>query len=893
MLVDPGRSAPGNIASRWTWSADVGPDPTRRQEHYIKNVEDLNMKNTGYAFGAVVAALLLSPLTAPVALAQETDASGLEEIVVLGSRRQDSSAEDLPVPVSVISGDDFLNQGTPDIVDQLARLVPSYNVNQQPISDAATLVRPANLRGLPPDSTLVLVNGKRRHRAAVITFLGGGVNDGSQGPDISAIPSIALKRVEVLHDGAAAQYGSDAIAGVINFVLKDAPEGGSVEARWGQFYEGDGDTFNVAANVGLPLTEAGFANFSFEYKEANPTSRSVQRGDAQGLIAAGNTAVRTPYAQIWGAPEFRYDYKFFGNVGIELGNGSEAYAFGNYAEREVEGGFFFRNPNNRGGIFDGPVLEDGTHTIKVADLSADGMSGNCPVVRIADNAPDAAALAAVAANPNCFAFNERFPGGFTPQFGGVMTDYSFALGTRGETAGGWFYDLSAVFGENSVDFFMKNTINPQLARQETNIPTQYRPGSYTEQDRTFNLDVSRPFDMGAFSSPVNVAFGAEYREEEFEIEAGGVNAWFVDDSLAAQGFGIGSNGFPGFSPRIAGKSSGHSWAAYLDVETNITDNFLLNGAVRYEDHENFGDTIDGKVSARVDLTDAVALRGSASTGFRVPTVGQASVRNVTTAFTGGVLADEATLPPTNPISAQKGGVPLTPEESVNFTGGVVLSLADLSVTLDYYHIEVQDRIALTSTQALTAADISALLAQGVSDASSYSGVRFFTNDFDTTTQGIDLVATYPVAMMGGETLFSFTGNWTDTKVDAFNPDIIGATRVRQLEEAIPDIRFSLSASHQRGPWRFLARGYHYGGFYEAHVNAGSLPINAKSRWFMDLEGAYTFNDAVTIVAGAQNLFDEYPTANPWEGIVGARYPESSPYGFNGGFYYMRAIWQFN
>ena len=884
----------GKIASRWVWSADFGNVQRGGGKNAtFKSMEDLSMKNTSYALGAVMAGLLLSPPTAPVAPAQDADASGLEEIVVLGSRRQDSSAEDLPVPVSVISGDDFLNQGTTDIVDQLARLVPSYNVNQQPISDAATFIRPANLRGLPPDATLVLVNGKRRHRAAVITFLGGGVNDGSQGPDISAIPSIALKRVEVLHDGASAQYGSDAIAGVINFVLKDAPEGGSVEARWGQFYEGDGDTFNVAANVGLPLTDAGFANFSFEYKEADPTSRSVQRGDAIGLIDAGNTAVRTPYAQIWGAPEFRYDYKFFGNVGIELGNGSEAYAFGNYAEREVEGGFFFRNPNTRPAIFDGPVLADGTHTIKVADLSADGMSGNCPVVRIVDNAPDPAALAAVAADPNCFAFNERFPGGFTPQFGGVMTDYSFALGTRGETAGGWFYDLSAVFGENSIDFFMKNTINPQLARQETNIPTEYRPGTYREQDHTFNLDISRPLDIGAFSSPVNVAFGAEYREEEFKIEAGGVNSWFLDERLTRQGFGVGSNGFSGFNPRAAGKNSRHSWAAYLELETNITDNFLLNGAVRYEDYENFGDTIDGKVSARLQVTDALAIRGSASTGFRVPTVGQANVRNVTTAFTNGVLADEATLPPTNPISAQKGGVPLTPEESVNFTGGVVLSLADLSVTLDYYHIEVQDRIALTSTLPLSPADIQALLAQGVSDATSYSGVRFFSNEFDTTTQGIDIAATYPVAMLGGETVFSFTGNWTDTKVDKSNPDIIGATRVLQLEEAIPDVRFSLSASHQRGPWRFLARGYHYGGFYEAHVNAGSLPINAKSRWFMDLEGAYTFNDSVTIVAGAQNLFDEYPTANPWDFVVGAKYPESSPYGFNGGFYYMRAIWKFN
>ncbi len=855
------------------------------------------MKNARYRYlaYALLSGLLLPPVAVPEARAQEAEVMELEEIAVIGTRRQGGrSVIDSPVPVDMISGDEFLNQGTTDLVSQLTTLIPSYNANQQPISDAATLVRPANLRGLSPDSTLVLVNGKRRHRAAVISFLGGGVSDGSQGADLSVIPAIALDRVEVLHDGAAAQYGSDAIAGVLNFVLKDDPDGGSVEARWGQFYEGDGDTFNVAANVGVPLTEAGFANFSFEYKEADPTVRSVQRGDAQGLIDAGNTDVRTPYAQVWGAPEFRYDYKFFGNVGLELGNGSEVYAFGNYAEREVEGGFFFRNPNTRGGIFRGEPTADGTPTIRVADLSTDGMSGNCPIVRVANNAPDPAALAAVAANPNCFAFNERFPGGFTPQFGGVVTDYSFALGVRGELAEAWFYDLSAVFGRNDVGFFMKNTINPQLARLETDIPTEYRPGDYTETERIFNLDISRPFDLAALESPLNVAFGLEYRTEEFEIKAGEPNAWFVDPLLAAQGFGVGSNGFPGFAPRVAGKNDRHSWAGYLDLEANVTENVLLNGAVRYEDYENFGDTLDGKVAARWQIADPVALRGAFSTGFRVPTVGQANVRNVTTAFTGGILADEATLPPTNPIAAQKGGEPLTPEESVNITAGIVLALGDLDVTLDYYHIDMDDRIALTSTQPLTAVDIAALLAQGVTDATSFTGVRFFTNDFDTTTRGLDLVATYPLTWAsGGNTLISFTGNWTDTEVDKFNPDVIDPVRVRQLEDALPEFRFALTANHTWGPWRFLVRGQYYDDFFEAHVNSANFIINASSRWFVDAEAAYTFNDTITLVAGAQNLLDEFPTRNPHATLVGASYPESSPYGFNGGFYYMRAIWSFD
>lgn len=311
--------------------------------------------------------LLIAVLVLPVppswgqeAGEKDEEITVLDPVVVLGSRVPGRSAQDSPVPVDVIEGTTFRNYGVRDMDSLLSQTVPSYNVNQQPISDAATLVRPANLRGLPPDSTLILVNGKRRHRASIITFLGGGISDGSQAPDLAPIPAIALKRVEVLRDGAAAQYGSDAVAGVMNFVLKDAPDSGTVETRWGQFYEGDGDTYSIAANIGLPipipptLVESSFANFSFEYGQADPTSRSVQRDDAQGLINAGNNAVRQPAAQIWGAPEFHYNYKLFGNLGLDLGK-SEVYAFGNYAQRKVEGGFFFRNPHTRGGVFNEPL----------------------------------------------------------------------------------------------------------------------------------------------------------------------------------------------------------------------------------------------------------------------------------------------------------------------------------------------------------------------------------------------------------------------------------------------------------------------------------------------------------------------------------------------------------
>ena len=835
--------------------------------------------------------------------ATEQQVVGLESLKVIGSRLQGRSAQDSLVPVDIIQGADLQTYGIRDMDSLLSATVPSYNVNRQPISDASTLVRPANLRGLPPDSTLVLVNGKRRHRASVVHLFGGfGISDGSHGPDISVIPAIALDRIEVLRDGAAAQYGSDTIAGILNFKLREDREGLTVQTSYGQNYHGDGDKVNVAANLGLPLTDNGFANFSFEFTNADETSRSVQRGDALDLIEAGNTEVRQPAAQIWGAPEVRYDYKFFGNLGLDLEDlNSRLYAFGNYAERKVEGGFFFRNPNTRGGIF------DGGENLLVADLSDDRRG--CPPIAKNPAADYATALAGLPAH--CFAFNERFPGGFTPRFGGYVQDWSIAFGLRGEVESayallnGWYYDASASFGHNSVDFFMHNTINPQLAAMRTNIPTSYKPGGYREFDKVFNLDISRPFDVGLFYSALNFAFGLEYREEEFEIKAGGKNSWHIDDSpngLARQGFGIGSNGFQGFRADTAGTFNRGSYAGYLDLEAEVIKNLTIGLAGRYEDHEEVGDTLNGKASARWQLLEAVALRGSVSSGFRAPTVGQANLEVVSTNFAGGRLVDEATLPPDHPISVLKGGKGLEPEKSVNYSVGTVFSLGNLNVTVDYYRIKVQDRIAQSSSLPLTASDTAILLARGVS-AVPGSKARFFTNAFDTTTQGVDMVATYPLETVAGETLFTLVGNWNDTKVDSRNPEIINNTRVLQLEENLPEFRFSLTADHRYGPWRFLTRLHFYDSFFEAHITDTdangnpTMPIDAGERWLVDAELSYTFMnlpvmESATVAFGAENLFDQYPARNPHTRILGAKYPHSSSYGFNGGFYYLRAGFEF-
>ena len=857
-------------------------------------------------------ALLLCLLAMPIQQSVAQEAAGqdqevvtLEEVLVTGSRVIGRSAVDSPVPVDVLEGKNFTNYGVTDMNSLLRASVPSYNVSQQPISDAGTLVRPANLRGMPPDSVLILLNGKRRHRSSIITFLGTGNTQGSHAPDLASIPAIALKRVEVLRDGAAAQYGSDAVAGVMNFILKDAPEGGRVETRWGQFYQGDGDALSIAGNLGVPLPlpfiQSGFANFSFDYRNADPTVRSVQRKDAQMLIDAGNTHVRQPYTGVWGQPEVHHDYKFFGNLGMDFGS-SEIYAFGNYAERKVEGGFYYRNPNSRDGVFD---LRDNPGEVLVADLTG---GGNCPPV------PEhpAADYSNVSLPENCSIFNQGFPGGFTPTFGGTVRDLSAAVGIRGtvSSANGWFdnwhYDLSAVFGQHSTDFFMTNTINPQLiAKPEynvSNIPTNYNPGSYTETDRVFNLDLSRPLDTNMFYSPLNLALGFEYRTEAFEVEAGDENSWYADErvgGLVDQNFGIGSNGFRGFHPNIAGENDRGSYATYVDLETNVTKDVLIGVAGRYEDYETFGDTLNGKASTRWQATDNVALRGSVSTGFRAPTVGQANVRNVTTEFFNGALTDVLTVPASSLEGEVLGAPPLKPEKSVNLSLGTVINVTALSVTIDYYHSKVRDRITQTSSAPLSDAQKDALAAIDPQHGA-VKLARYFTNAFDTTTQGIDLVATLPMKMAGGDNLFTLAANWNQTEITRYNQEVVYDRKRIQWERNLPNYRFTLSSDYRRDAWRLLARLHYYGPFTEFTTDNDNLRLDAEARQLVDVEASYGFKNGIIVATGAENLFNTYPSRTRNEFLngrnvstsAGLKYAETSPFGFNGGFYYFRASYAF-
>jgi len=933
---------------------------------------------------AVAVAMIATGGVTTPSFAQSEEA--IEEIITIGTRREARSAADTIAPVDVISANDIKDQAGTDISDLIRTVVPSYQVNTQPISDAATLVRPANLRGLSPDNTLVLLNGKRRHRAAVISFLGGGISDGAHGPDIGIFPTIGLKQVEVLRDGASSQYGADAIAGVMNFTLRDNSEGGSIEVKWGSTYEGDGDNMRIGLNQGFALGDEGFLNVSAEFAESDGTFRSVQRDDAAALIAAGNTAVASQnvntvteeVVQYWGAPEVNDDIKLFINSAFKISENVEGYAFGNYAERNVEGGFFFRNPTNRGGVFNGPLVrQDSSNafgfstipgvsvssfgalnspdptdadavqasmsslaaiaaaglspsdlfdSVSVGDLSGDSR-GDCPAgIPLTEGGGlvvNSAVLAQVSADANCFSFVELFPGGFTPRFGGDLEDTSIVLGFRGELANGLAYDVSYGYGRNEAAFFIRNTINASLG---PNTPTSFNPGTYTQTDTNFNIDLNYSLPVDGFASDLNIAGGFEYREEEFDIQAGDPASFQIGPLAAAssafpagQGFSSSSNGFGGFTRST--NDTQDNVAVYVDLEADVTDALTLQAAVRYEDFNTFGDTTNFKLGGLFRASDTTVLRATYSTGFHAPTTGQANVTNVTTQAVSGVLVDQGTLPLSSAagqfVNNELGGrFTLGPEDATNFSIGAGFELGSVSLTVDYFNIEVDDRIAITDQQdfrglltgvavrsgvaipdgAQTSQILNSLNAAGVLNSADFAGSEdlvsfgFFANDFDTKTEGIDIVASTPLELGSGSTTLSLALNYTDTEVT--REGNLSDTRRRQLEENLPNWKGNLSLRHTTDKWRGLARVNYHSDYFEAHLDSGDFSIEPGSEITVDVEYGYNFNDNIELVAGVANLFDSLPDENAFSGVAGSRFPATAPFGFSGGQYYLRAKYDF-
>ena len=846
-----------------------------------------------------------------------------ESVVVVGSRAEPRSVIESTVPVDVIRTNELASQGSRDLASQLRTVVPSFNINTQPISDAATVVRPANLRNLAPDHTLVLVNGKRRHRAAVITWLGNGIADGSQGPDISVIPSIAIRQVEVLRDGAAAQYGSDAIAGVLNFQLKDDPSGGSFEIQTGAFLDnnpgnpstcgdgiigdikhscngigGHGRTFSVAGNVGVPLGENGFGNFSMEYGTADPTNRAIQRDDASAVIGAGNANVRDT-AQVWGSPRVDHDFKLFANFGHLFNDTYQLYGHGNYLSRKVTGGFYFRNPHTRGGVFRGPVV-DGNRTLLVGDRvwaataptskepppGREPGAGGCPIIPIIDNVPDASALAAVEADPDCFTLFSRFPGGFTPQFGGDLIDYSLVGGLRGFAKNGFTWDASASIGVSEIDQFIFDTVNASVG---SDTPTSFRPGIYKQEETNLNFDVSYPV-----SDLVHFAAGAEWRREEFTIGAGDPLSWEIGP-YAAQGFSSGSNGFNGYrGDTTAGVWDRTNIAVYGDVEFSDAGRWTLGTALRFENFNDFGSTVNGKISGRVKLNDLAALRAAFSTGFRAPTPGQQNAFNVTTAFIGGQLTNQGVVPATSAVAMARGGGQLQPEKSRNYSAGIVLAEGPFTFTADFFRVDIDDRVALAQEISLTEDEIETLLAEGIPEARNFPVFRFFLNDFATTTQGIDLIST----LVQGRTTFSAVFNYTDTQVKDVESSVIDQFRITTLERGLPNTRWSFSVNHDARRWNLMGRLNYFGQFWDSEDgrNAADLGVVTDSwlypsyagRALLDLELGIPLGENVAVAVGGENVLNTYPEVNDYGSMtVGNHYGQFSPFGFNGANFYVR------
>jgi iron complex outermembrane receptor protein len=628
----------------------------------------------------------------------------------------------------------------------------------------------------------------------------------------------------------------------------------------------------------MPLGQDGFVTTSFQIRQADDTSRSAQRPDAAALIAAGNTAVANP-AQIWGAPKIDDDVTFFMNSGVTNSDGSESYMFGNYSERDVDGGFYYRNPDGRDGVF-----TSGDFRL-VGDID-----GTCAYATPGTVDPaDYALRDTIMADASCFLMNQIAPGGYTPRFIGTITDTSLTIGRRGDISSGmlngYSYDVSGSVGRNEADFGLNNTVNPSMG---PDTPRNFTTGSYIELEKTFNFDLTKQVDS------MTIAYGAEWREETFEVISGEEASWKAG-KYALQGFNVGSHGFAGFSPDSQGSFTRRSYGLYADIEKQVSDELLVGGAFRYEDYSSFGDTNDFKLKAMYQVNDNVSLRASTSTGFRAPTQGQVNVVNTQTTLVDGQLTQAQTLP-----GFKLGAGQLKPEEASNTSFGIVYNQGALSLTADFFSIELEDRVALTSNAAPTVAQVTAMGAAGIPNPELIGQVNYFTNDFDTETTGYDLVAVYSTVLMGADSNISAAWNHTETEVTNSGA-VTGASKIKRLEEGLPEDRMTITLDQT---WSdkvsTFVRANMYGEYYAVH--ADWFGTNSDTEWTVDASVNYQVNDNFNVSAGVQNLFDteglkiDGSAGAIGEGVpgnvLGGIYYETSPYGIEGAFWYVSAGYNF-
>lgn len=808
------------------------------------------------------------------------DLRSIEEVVVIGSRaRIESRADELPVPVDLHDGLDVERTGELDLGAALAKLAPSFNYTRLSVGDGA-LLNAATLRGLAPDQTLVLINGKRRHSMAWLRVLDGVIGYGTGGTDLRAIPSAAVARVEVLRDGAAAQYGSDAIAGVINLALKETT-GGEVTVHGGRTADAEGGRLGVTFNGGIALAGDGFLNVTAEWYDSEAIMRNGGNG---GLDPRYQDELIT-----FSSPSHGGRLLFF-NAALPVGDAAEFYAFGGLSSREGRSTGAYRFRYNY------------WHGIRTGDETWDFVL------------------------PNFINFHERnthpvYPNGFLPYEESVIDDQSIAVGWR-SPVGAWDVDASLNYGRNTFDFSVSDSINASIGAQfvadnpgasiaqivANAGPTAGHSGSIEFDQLTFNVDVRRNFDARAVTA---LAAGLERRGESYRQIAGDLAAWAcgiphradfrafavgpdgtpLEGTVAACGF----QGYPGYGPRNAALSVGDrdSLAAYLDLESAPTDALSLGAALRVEDYSDAGAQTTGKVTARLDLTDTLALRGALSTGFRAPSLSQRRFNSILFVGSEQGLTTTFSANEGHPISRAFGVDALEHETSRNASAGIVLRSADdrARLTVDFYRTDVDDRVV--RSQGLGCTGIPACATEQVATAA------FFFNGVDTSTQGFDVAARWGAAFAGGYLWLSANAHVNETEITGRNlparapaglsfGDYYGGWGAAVLERGQPQSQANVAADWQRGDWGALLRVNHFGDTVQHPLDTGEIAADA-ARTF-DLEARFE-SRSLRGAVGVNNLLDELPTELPKTHLSnvlwGIRYPTDTPFGLAGRFAYFR------
>jgi iron complex outermembrane receptor protein len=767
-------------------------------------------------------------------------AKQLQQVVVTGTRSTDRTASESLAPIDVLTPADLNATGSTDLASALSTLLPSLDFPRPAINDGNDAIRPASLRGMSPDQVLVLVDGKRYHTTSLVNY-NSSVGRGSAPVDLNSIPIAAIDHIEVLRDGAAAQYGSDAIAGVINVVLKrGSVEGGnSITASGGVMDKGDGAQNGVQGSMGIPLggpngSAPGWLRVAWNYQNAMNTNRAENRDKATTIAGAANPS-GIPYER-YGDPAVK-TYQLLLNFGYDITPGVELYGYINGSKRDVTSNGYYR---------------------------AYDSARNVPAI---------------------------YPNGFLPRIVNHSNDIAAVLGVRGTTAGGWHWDFSADHGENNLAFDIANSVNTNLYHTLGYSPTYFNAGTFRNKQSVANLDLSKDVHVGFLPNPVTVAFGAEYRKETYVIDAGDPDSYFFDPTTLIPGtstpYAGGSQVFPGLTPQVAGSFGRHSQAAYVDLETDVTSKLSAGLAGRYEHYSDAGSTRSGKLSARYQFTDTFALRGTASNGFRAPSLAQQNYESVVTLIQNGQLAQIGTYRTSDPVAIALGARPLKPEKSTNYgLGAVWQPWSDFSATLDLYQIRVGNAILYSDQIAVSIPN------------SQVTGAQFFVNGATTRTRGADLIANYRMDLDAwGKLNFTASGNYNKTKVLSISTPAFGRASEGLLTSSTPRTKYVFA-----GDWQLQAFGLHanltrYGSVIRrGDAQDGSQDQSFAARWLLDLSASYAWREW-TFTAGVDNLTNQYPTkaslANVYEDRAdGLQYSSLSPFGFNGRYWYGKVAYRF-